>query len=89
MITLETFTLFSRPAVMLTFPDWKFVTLAVVMLASVMAALVTVMFANVSTPLDMPFTAFARTLKLASSCDSGIDAVALAKVLGMVTGSAI
>jgi hypothetical protein len=74
------------PPVITAFPDWKFVTFAVVMLARLIAALVTLMFASVSTPLAMPFIAFDRLLKLASSCDSGMEAVAPAKVLGTVTG---
>jgi hypothetical protein len=52
-------------------------------------AVVAFRLANVSEPLLRPFTALDRVLKLASSCDKGIAAVALANVLGIVTGSAI
>jgi hypothetical protein len=44
---------------------------------------------NVSAPLFIPFMALDSVEKLASSCDNGIDVVALANVLGTVTGSAI
>ena len=45
--------------------------------------------ARLLVPLPMPFTPFTTVEKLLSNCDSGIDDVAVANVLGIVIGSAI
>jgi hypothetical protein len=60
------------------------VTISVVTFAVVIFAL-----ANVSEPSEMPLTALAKVEKLVSNCDNGIEAVAVANVLGIVTGSVI
>ena len=91
MVTLVAVILLAVPPVIVTLLLDRLVIVLVVALAVVKTALPPLICTldRVSAPLAMPLIATTTVEKLLSSCDNGIVDVALAKVLGITTGSVI